>query len=209
MTVATSPPKRPEVDVAQALFEEARRRRRRRWLVGSVVLVVFGGISVGVVAGWGGARPTPGSGPPPRSTPSLSSPGGATPGATDFVGWLREDCGWVTRARGPIASWPGLRGPPRRAWSKRAWSTSAVACISERGQRAARRGLPRRPQRAEWPCPVLGAGVNLAVTSDGRDLLVALTPPISSSSPRQAPDGPGFGRSPPATPSIPTLPSVP
>jgi hypothetical protein len=176
VTVTASPPKRPEVDAAQALFEEARRRRRRRWLVVSVVVLVLGGISVGVAATGGGDRGATTSVPRPGPAPSVNPPSGSTPGTTKLV-WLASGGLWLGD---PSQGTDRLVAQPDGAASTRLVQTRLVH-IGSRVYLFERQGngqnggdylaeLDIRSGRTD----VLGAGINLAVTADGRDLLVAL-----------------------------------
>ncbi len=171
MTVVASPPKRPEVDAAQALFEEARLRRRRRWLVFSLVVLVLGGISVGVAGTWGGDRGTTTSAPPSGPTPSVYSASGATPGATELV-WFASGGLWLGD---PSHGTDRLVAQPDGAASTRLVHIGSRVYFFERGGNGQNGG----DYLAELDMPsgrvhVLGAGINVAITADGRDLLVAL-----------------------------------
>lgn len=176
MTVAASPPKRPEVDAAQALFEEARRRRRRRWLVFSVVVLVLGGIGVGVAATWGGDLGTTTSAPRSGPAPSVRPPNGATPGTTELV-WFASGGLWLGN---PSQGTDRLVARLDTANTTRLVQTRLVHIGSrvyffERGGEGQNGGdYVAELDLQSGGVHLLGAGINLAVTADGRGLLVAL-----------------------------------
>ena len=178
MTTVATPPVSPESDAAQLLFREARERRRRRWLLAGIVAVAFVLVATtaGFVASGGGRGAAPLSPSIPKASPQSVGPNHSVlPGTTEVV-WF---------ASGGLHLGNPSLGSDRVVAQVAAAATRLVSIGSrvyffERGgpDVSALNGGNRIAELDAWSgrVHVLGAGINLSTTTDGRDLLVALDP---------------------------------
>ena len=176
MTIVATPPESPESVAAQLLFREARERRRRRWLLAGIVLLVF--VLVGTTAGFvasGGGRGVPPLSPSiPKATPPTVGPNHSVlPGTTEVV-WFASGglhLGNPSRGSDRVVAQVNAAGTPMVSIGSRVYFIERgipdVFALSG-GNRIAE--LDAGSGRVH----VLGAGINLTTTTDGRDLLVAL-----------------------------------
>jgi hypothetical protein len=161
---------------AQALFEEARHRRRRRWLVASVVVLVLGGLIVGVAATTGGNRAATNSASSSSPAPSVQSPSAARPGATELA--------WI--ASGGLHLGDPSQGTDRVVCPCSGATSAHLIHIGSRVYFFERSASDPTAQNGgnhiaafdtrTGRMRLLGAGINVTTTTDGRDLLVALDP---------------------------------
>jgi hypothetical protein len=179
MTVTTPIANRALDNDTRALFEEARRRRRRRWLVAGVVVLVLvlGGIIVGVAATRGSYRGATIPASATNPAPSVQSSRAATPGATELV-WFASGglhLGYPGQGTNRVVAQPNAAGTRIRL----VHIGGRVYFLERRSNGAP--GQNGGNQVAELDTytgrvRLLGAGINLTTTTDGRDLLVALDP---------------------------------
>jgi hypothetical protein len=178
VTIVVSPPEDPQSDAAQLLFREARQRRRRRWLVAGLAVAAF--LLVGMAADFVANGSGGGSAP---VSPSISKATSPTVGPNHVVTPATTELVWFASG-GLHLGTPG-KGTDRVVAQPDAAATRLVH-IGTRVYFFERRGSSVSDQNGgnhiaaldagSGRVHLLGAGINLTTTSDGRDLLVALDP---------------------------------
>jgi hypothetical protein len=169
-----SSPEDSRSDAAQLLFREARQRRRRRWLVAGLVVAVFVvvGTTAGVVADGGGTAP---------SSPSISRATPPTVGPNHLVTTGTTELVWFASGALHVGT-PGhgsdrVVALPDAAATRLVHIGTRVYFFERRGSSVSAQNGGNRIaalDTASGRVQLLGAGINLTTTSDGRDLLVAL-----------------------------------
>jgi hypothetical protein len=176
VTIVATPPESPESDAAQLLFREARERRRRRWLLGGIVVVAFVLVAAtaGFVASGGGRGAAPLSPSIPKATPPSVGPNHSVlPGTTEVVWFASGGLHLGNPSQGTdrvVAKVNGDAAPMVSIGSRVYFFERGIPDVFalSGGNRIA--VLDTESGRVH----VLGPGVNLTTTTDGRDLLVAL-----------------------------------
>jgi hypothetical protein len=178
VTIVASPPEDTQSDAAQLLFREARQRRRRRWLIAVVAVAAFMifGTTAGLVASSGERGTAPISPSTPRAPPPPVSPNHSVVQGTTEVVWFasgglhlgnpNQDSDRVVAQVNAAATRLVSIGSQVYFFER----GSADASAANGGDRIAALDI------GSGRVHLLGAGINLTTTTDGRDLLVAIDP---------------------------------
>ncbi len=178
MTIVASPPEDLQANAAQLLFREARQRRRRRWLVAAIAVAVFVlvGTTAGFVANGGGRGNAPISPSISKATPPTVGPNHlVTPGTTELVWFASGGLHLGTPGQGTDR----VVAQPDAAATRLVHIGTRVYFFERRGSSVSAQNGGNRIAALDTDSGrvhLLGAGINLTTTTDGRDLLVALDP---------------------------------